>query len=119
MLPHPFCPLAIDRVRGAARERIAPLIDIVEVINARNHRAAYDAKAEAWAAGRPVARAANSDAHAAREIGRAHQRIRPFDGPRDFLAALGDGERVLERRTSVAWSLAVQFVGLVRTRRIR
>jgi predicted metal-dependent phosphoesterase TrpH len=119
MLPHPFCPLAIDRVKGKARARIAPLVDVVEVTNARNHLPSYDARAEAWAAGQPVARAANSDAHTAEELGRAYQLVRPFEGPRDFLDALRGAELRLERRTSVVRSLALQVVGLVRTRRFR
>ena len=118
MVSHPFCRTALDRLSAEGRERILGRLDIVEVINARNPSAASDREADRWARAIDAAPAANSDAHTPRELGRAYQFARPFDGPRDFLVALRDGAPRLERRTFIGLSLLAALHGLIRTGRL-
>ena len=119
MVSHPFAATAIDRLNAAGRERIVGRVDLVETLNARNPSAASDRKAAGWARAIGAVPAANSDAHTPRELGRAYQLVRPFDGPQDFLAALRDGSLVLERRTFLGLSILVAFAGAIRSGRIR
>lgn len=88
-IPHPFA--SGKGGGGAFLESLLPWIDVVEVLNARLHRADLNRRAERWAAahGRPAG--AGSDAHTLAEIGRATVEVPPFDGRHDFLRALAGG----------------------------
>ena len=97
LIPHPF-----DRLRGSAlREpallRILPDVDIIEVFNARTVRGADDERARRLAEEHGKAMSAATDAHTPWEIGLAHTEMPPFEGPGDFLAALGQGKIVGKR----------------------
>lgn len=77
---HPF-----DRMRNGAwslpdLEEIAPLVDAVEVFNARCMQAEFNRLAQRFAKTRGLAGTAGSDAHAAFEIGAAHLLLPEFEG---------------------------------------
>ena len=90
-IPHPF-----DRFRGSALrreavERIAPLADIIEVLNARITLKRHNEEALRLARQHGLAMSAGSDGHFPRELGAAYVEIEEFSGPQDFLAALRQG----------------------------
>ena len=116
-IPHPFGCFALERLKPDALTSLLDLIDSVEVLNARNTFPSDDRDAEAFADRHGFVKAAGSDSHLRRDMGRAYQYVRPFDGPRDFLDALREGERVLERRTFLGLSLGPQLYGLGRLAR--
>lgn len=77
---HPF-----DRMRNGAwslpdLEEIAPLVDAVEVFNARCMQAEFNRLTQRFAKTRGLAGTAGSDAHAAFEIGAAHLLLPEFEG---------------------------------------
>ncbi len=87
-IPHPF-----DSVRGSvikrdALYRVAPLADMIEVLNGRVLRGGENKMAEDYARqlGKPAV--AGSDAHIPYEIGTAYIEIEPFTDAQSFLANL-------------------------------
>ncbi|MGH7546447.1 MAG: PHP-associated domain-containing protein [Gemmatimonadota bacterium] len=88
-VPHPFA--AGKGGGGAFLDALLPWIDVVEVFNARLHRAGLNRRAQRWAVehGRPGG--AGSDAHSHTEIGRASVDVPPFEGRDGLLAALAQG----------------------------
>ena len=93
-IPHPF-----DRFRGehlaeAALMRILPQVDIIEALNARTTFRADNDHAARFAQEHGLAMSAGSDAHSARELGRACVEMPDFEGPREFLQALAEGHVV-------------------------
>ena len=86
-LPHP-----LDRFRGGVGteglRRLAPLIDIVEVMNARTTVSRDNDEAARLAAEYDLAGTAVSDAHSPWELGRAYVEAPDFEGPQEFLEAL-------------------------------
>ena len=100
-LPHPC-----DRARGSAvgrrtAEAILPLVDAVEVFNARCLFPGDNACAAALAArfGKPGF--SGSDAHTAWELGRAWTALPPFEDAEGFRQALSHAR--LTRRLSPPW----------------
>lgn len=82
-------------LRDEAIERIADLIDIVEIWNGRA-KPADNRRAEDLRATLGAAPGAGSDAHRADDIGRAYVELAPFTGPQDFLANLRTARVVVE-----------------------
>jgi len=86
-LPHP-----LDRFRGGVGAdglaRLAPLVDIVEVMNARTTLGRDNDEAARLAAEHGLAGVAVSDAHSPWELGRAYVEAPSFEGPQEFLEAL-------------------------------
>lgn len=89
-LPHPF-----DRLRRSAAvrfdprlERFAPVVDVVEGLNARCLFDGDNLRARRWAEGRRLPLGAGSDAHTPGELGRAYLEMPQFEGPQEFLRAL-------------------------------
>jgi len=87
----------LDRIRREAMGESAALaiidrVDMVEVFNARSIFQEDNARALALAEAHGRLKTAGSDAHTLYELGRATMRMRPFDGPQDFLAALSDAQ---------------------------
>jgi hypothetical protein len=86
-LPHP-----LDRFRGGVGAeglaRLAPLVDIVEVMNARTTVKRDNDGAARLAAAHEVVGVAVSDAHSPWELGRAYVEAPDFEGQREFLEAL-------------------------------
>ncbi len=96
-VPHPFA-----GAKGLGEEVLAaiePMIDVVEIFNARIHKPALNEKAQRWAAKRDLPGGAGSDAHTLREIGRGVIEVPAFDGKDEFRAALRAG-RVVGRSSS-------------------
>lgn len=97
-VPHPF-----DHLRSALRhdliEALAGQIDFVETLNSRIVFPSHNEEAAAFAREHGLAESAGSDAHSAREVGRAYVEMRDFDSPSDFLVALREG-RVAGRLSS-------------------
>jgi len=90
---HPF-----DRLRhGAWRKTdlvaIMPLVDAIEVFNARVIFPADNARALAFARDHAKPGTVGSDAHSYRELGRATLRWPQLDTSADLLACLAHGER--------------------------
>lgn len=97
-VPHPF-----DLHRsgaGSILDDLAPLVDVVEVHNARTWLDARNRRAEAWAVERGKLLGAGSDAHTITELGRGYVEVPPFAPERDsLLDALRRG-RVARRTLS-------------------
>lgn len=94
MLQHGFDPLKRYRLRPEATQRIAQDIDIVEALNARLSRPAYNRAAADWAAQRRLPVCAGSDAHTLRDIGEAYVEapFQPVRTPQQLLDVLWQGK---------------------------
>ena len=92
-LPHP-----LDRFRGGVGAeglaRLAPLVDIVEVMNARITVGRDNEEAARLAEKHGLVGVAVSDAHSPWEIGRAYVEAASFEGPQELLEALRGGTLV-------------------------
>jgi predicted metal-dependent phosphoesterase TrpH len=92
-LPHPT-----DRFRGGVGAeglaRLAPLADIVEVMNARTTAHRDNDEAARLAKEHGLVAVAVSDAHSPGEIGRAYVEAPSAEGPQEFLEALRWGTLV-------------------------
>ena len=92
-LPHP-----LDRFRGGVGAeglaRLAPLVDIVEVMNARITLGRDNDEAARLAEKHGLVGVAVSDAHSPWEIGRAYVETPSFEGPQELLEALRWGALV-------------------------
>ena len=92
-LPHPT-----DRFRGGVGAngltRLASLVDIVEVMNARTTVHRDNDEAARLAKEHGLVAVAVSDAHSPREIGQAYVEAPHSDGPQEFLEALRWGTLV-------------------------
>lgn len=111
---HPF-----DRLRkGAWREAdllaIAPLVDAIEVFNARCIYAEDNARAEAFAHQHHLRGSVGSDAHSLREFGRARLLVERAETAQDLISGFQQGERVT-RLSSPAIHLTSRFAKTVKT----
>lgn len=108
VIPHPFAPHALHRVRTPRLLAIAHLVDALEGINARNEAQNPDDQAVELAArlGKPVT--AGSDVHMPGRVGSAYLEIEPFSDAADFLAKLPAARTVLVRRAST-WKNLLGF----------
>lgn len=97
-IPHPFDPLRAGAGAVADALCAAGQVDLVEAFNAKVGDAAHNAEALRLAAryGLPVS--AGSDAHDAAGLGAAYVEMPSFEGPAEFLDALGRGRVVGELR---------------------
>ena len=90
-VPHPF-----DHLRRALREdelrRVIDKVDYIEALNARIVFPANNRQARAFAKEHGLPVSPGSDAHSAGEVGRVFADMPSFDGPADFLEALGDAK---------------------------
>ena len=97
-LPH-----AVDRFRGGVGDdrfaRLAPLADMVEVMNARTTVAADNKKAARLAVEYDLIPIAVTDAHSSWEIGRAYTEAPAFDGKDGFLDAMRSGRPIGKEAT--------------------
>ncbi len=90
-LPHPLDRLRGFDLDGSGPQGILDLVDIVEVQNARVHRAVDNRRAAELALMAHRAAGAGSDAHLGWEIGRVWVDLPPFEGPAGLLASLAQG----------------------------
>ena len=99
-LPHPYA-----RGKGGGgryAEELAPLVDVVEVFNARLHPSGLNGAAETLAESHGKLRGAGSDAHTLREVGGAWVEVPGHENrPEDLRRALADGR--VEGRTAPLW----------------
>lgn len=94
-------------------QAIVPLIDAVEVFNARVYRQEHNNRAREFAAHHRLAGTAGSDAHAAFELGRATLLMPPFHDALSFKAALSQAS--IHGRVSPPWvHLASRYAVLVK-----
>ncbi len=93
LVPHPFDRFRGSRLRAAALDRIAGLVDAIEVFNARTTLAADNARARAFAKEHGLVMVAGSDAHVAQEVGNGYVSLRtpPAASPQALLAQLREG----------------------------
>lgn len=113
-IPHPF-----DSVRsgGWSLERLralVPLVDAIEVLNARVWTAAANRRAAAFAAALGLPGLAGSDAHSYREVGRARVHLPAFYDAENLRAALSSA-LVSGRRACPLVHLASRWTGLCRS----
>ena len=88
-LPHPYAPGKGGG--GRLAEELAPLVDVVEVFNARIRAARRNQRGEALAERHGRLRGAGSDAHTVGEIGNAWVELPDHPNrPEELLAALRD-----------------------------
>ena len=90
-VPHP-----LDRVRRSpvgprVLDSILEQVDALEIFNSRVLLPSDNERARRLAEARGIPGGAGSDAHTAREIGRAYVEMPTFDGPEDFLDKLHRG----------------------------
>jgi predicted metal-dependent phosphoesterase TrpH len=107
-VPHPFSRNRMYHLRREALERLWPLIDCLEVFNAREAFASDNRRAEAFAKERDIPGGAGSDAHRTSELGRAWVEVDDFADQRGFLEALRGGQ-VHGRLTGSAIHLATRY----------
>jgi predicted metal-dependent phosphoesterase TrpH len=90
-VPHPFSRNRMRHLRRSVLERSVPLLDAIEVFNAREAFAGDNARALAFAIRHGLPGGAGSDSHRPNEIGRAYVEIPDFATRDEFLAALRSG----------------------------
>jgi predicted metal-dependent phosphoesterase TrpH len=90
-MPHPFDRIRRSVIRPEALQRVAHLVDAVEVLNARLHSASQNAEALRFAQERGLLQGAGSDAHTAFEVGRAGVEMPDFEDAASFKRALASG----------------------------
>jgi predicted metal-dependent phosphoesterase TrpH len=103
-VPHPLARDVPSAVGRRNLEAIIDQVDIIEGFNARILRQADNLAAQEIARQHDIPLAAGSDAHFAREIGRAGVELEAFVGPEEFLDRLRKGT-TFGRRTPYVYSL--------------
>jgi len=88
---HPLDQLRREAMGRDVLARMLPLIDCVEVFNARVVLPGDNARAQALAREHGLPGTAGSDAHSVGEIGRAYVEVPPFSGPQEFVQSLARG----------------------------
>ncbi|MBI4215935.1 MAG: PHP domain-containing protein [Chloroflexi bacterium] len=99
-VPHPFDRLRRSRLKESAWSDLLPLVDLIEVFNARTHLARDGQRACRFAQEHGLLQGAGSDSHSLGELGRAYVELPPFSGPKEFRRALAQG-RVVGRQASL------------------
>jgi hypothetical protein len=102
LIPHPYDRLRRSPLRPEAALRIMPDVDVIEVFNSRTIFAGDNDKSRRLAEQHGKLMSAATDAHTPWEIGLAYVDMPPFEGPADFLVALGKG-RIVGRRSFVGF----------------
>ena len=100
-LPHPYA-----RGKGASgcyADELAPLVDVVEVFNARLHPGRLNDPGEELAARWSKARGAGSDAHTVAEVGSAYVEVEEHSNEPGALLTALEGARV--RGATSPWSV--------------
>lgn len=101
---HPFDVLRSGHWEEPDLLEILPLVDAIEVFNARCMRPEYNVRAAEFAREHDLAGTVGSDAHAAFELGRAHLELPPFES--------GDGLRSVIRTAQAVTRLSSPWVHL-------
>jgi hypothetical protein len=113
-VPHPF-----DRMHAipepATLHRHLAEIDVLEVYNARLLFEAYNEEALRFARKYNLTAGAGSDAHVLPGVGTGAVRMRPFNGPEEFLVSLRSAE-ILRRPKSLAYLQGLKWVAQAKER---
>ena len=104
-IPHPFGRSLPWNINALTSADVLSRVDIIETFNSRTPFSRSLARAEKLAKEQGKVASAGSDAHTAREIGRAYVEMPDFDGPADFLNSLAQG-RIVGRKSSYLAHLA-------------
>lgn len=99
---HPFDVTREGHWKLPALERIAPLVDAIEVFNSRCAFAAYNQQALDFARNHGLPGTVGSDAHTAWELGRAVLELPDFDGPESLRLVIRQA-KFAETRRSPIW----------------
>src|SRR5437016_3034310 len=91
-VPHPFSRNRRRHLRRPVLERVAPMLDVVEVFNAREVASSSNVRALEFARVHDLPGGVGSDSHRSIEIGRAYVDVAPFVGPEELLVALREGK---------------------------
>ena len=105
VVPHPFCRLRKSKLKIQTLKQIAPLVDIIEVFNARNVFKADNRKAREFALEHKKLMVVGSDGHLAYEYGRAYVKIKSCVTAEDCKKNLSSAEFV--NSSSPLWVHAV------------
>jgi len=98
LLPHPFDRFRSGVLRRISPEALLPLVDAVEVFNARTLLPQDNHLARRLADRHGLPATAGSDAHSAHEMGRTYLEMPNFDGtPNGFLQALAKATLMTRR----------------------
>jgi predicted metal-dependent phosphoesterase TrpH len=118
-IPHPFDRYRSSAMQAPAMERIAGLIDIVEVFNARSIPAQNLSLPGKFAKSHNLLKGAGSDSHSASEVGQAYVTIPDFEGRDDFLKAMAQAQIHAHHHSPFIYvrSLARRIKKLFRSRR--
>lgn len=98
---HPFDPMRHGSWSEADLRAILPLVDALEIFNARSWSRAPNDRAARLAAEVGLPGTAGSDAHTAFELGRSGMRLAPFHDAASLLASIRSGEII--PRLSPPW----------------
>jgi len=102
LIPHPYDRVRRSPLRPEAALRIMNEVDVIEVFNSRTVYAADNERSRRMAEEHGKLMSAASDAHTPWEIGSAYVEMPAFEGPGDFLVALGKGA-IVGRRSFVGF----------------
>jgi hypothetical protein len=94
LVPHPFDRLRRSPLREDALMRILADVDVIEVFNSRTVLRSDNDRSLHLARQHGKLMSAATDSHTPWEIGLAYTEMPPFEGPGDFLVALGQGKVV-------------------------
>src|SRR3972149_11188769 len=97
LIPHPYDRLRRSPPREEALLRILTDVDVIEVFNSRTVFQADNEKSRRLAEEHGKLMSAATDSHPPWESGLAYTEMPPFEGPGDFLVALGKGKIVGRR----------------------
>ncbi len=113
-VPHPFNRLFGCSLRDAVYEMV-DVIDLVEVCNGQNLLPFANRRAEAFAERFALPKIVGADMHHRGHLGTCFQRMEPFEGPAEFLAAMREAELVRARHSLAyfARSAHVQLTGRI------
>ncbi|MEM8904172.1 MAG: PHP domain-containing protein [Actinomycetota bacterium] len=90
-VPHPFDPMRHCLDEAVLLDLVeAGLVDAIEVHNSKTSLRSLNERARRLAADAGLPGGAGSDAHVPDALGAGYVEMTDFDGPADFLAALGD-----------------------------
>jgi glycosyltransferase involved in cell wall biosynthesis len=107
-VPHPF-----DRLHSVPDyEHLLDVLDDVDAIEVFNPRVAiaeFNEEAVRFAAKYRIVAGAGSDAHVPQGLGSVRIRMRDFDGPEEFLAALRDAD-IVRNPASLLYVQALKFL---------
>ena len=117
-IPHPADRIGASPLEPEALLAVLPLVDLIEAFNARSLGRFLNRRAAALAHEYDLPMGAGSDAHRARDVGRAYVEMPPFRDARSFLEALSES-RIHGRMVGLLGRLAPTHARFVKQRQER